>query len=128
MPWVQEVRVLDETRSRWAIRQEFMGQELEYSWVSTNLSPVPLRKIHWVAEEGEVKNRGQVRFSAENGSTTDCVVAMAIQYECPAPLVPVANSLGPFVNDIIAADLDRFADYAAQQLERSRAAKQEQES
>ncbi|GJP43849.1 hypothetical protein CLOM_g3254 [Closterium sp. NIES-68] len=111
MPWITSVKVLKETPefSEWTLKYTAFGRDLEFSWLSKQLTPIVNQKIQWRSVDG-VPNRGAVRFfpRGPNG----CKVEMTLTYQCPDILVPVMASLSPLVENIIQADMDRFVDYA----------------
>lgn len=110
MPWISSVQPLENDRSRWSLSTDQFGQHFEFSWVARDLTPVKQQKIHWVSEEG-LKNRGAVRFfSEEDGITTR--VQIQISYEVPDVLVPFGSAVSPLVEQILKADLERFAAFA----------------
>ncbi|KAK8547813.1 hypothetical protein V6N13_027426 [Hibiscus sabdariffa] len=100
MPFVSSVKVLEDTPdlSRWFVKYEAFGRNIEYSWLAKNLQPIPNQKIHWRSLEG-LGNRGSVRFYPKGPSS--CLVDLSISYEVPQLLVPVATLLQPFMESLL---------------------------
>ncbi|KAK8636138.1 hypothetical protein V6N13_004846 [Hibiscus sabdariffa] len=100
MPFVSSVKVLEDKPdlSRWFVKYEAFGRNIEYSWLAKNLQPIPNQKIHWRSLEG-LGNRGSVRFYPKGPSS--CLVDLSISYEVPQLLVPVASLLQPFMESLL---------------------------
>ncbi|KAM0027387.1 putative coenzyme Q-binding protein COQ10, START [Helianthus debilis subsp. tardiflorus] len=97
MPFISSVKVLKDKPelSRWSYKFEAFGYDLDFSWLSRNLQPIPNQKIHWRSLEG-LPNRG----------------ALTCSYEVPQFLSPVASMLQPFNENLMRRGLERFAIYA----------------
>ncbi|URE02581.1 Polyketide cyclase / dehydrase and lipid transport [Musa troglodytarum] len=54
MPFISSVKVLQDKPdlSRWALKYEVFGRDVEFSWLARNLQPIPNQKIHWRSLEG----------------------------------------------------------------------------
>ncbi|XP_024367120.1 uncharacterized protein [Physcomitrium patens] len=114
MPWIAEVKVLKDqpNMSKWTLRYEAFGQNLEFSWLARLLKPIQNQKIHWRSVDG-LANRGAVRFYPRG--PTSCGVELTISYEVPDVLAPFASGVKPLVESILQGDLNRFAVYAKSQ-------------
>ncbi|KAJ6338648.1 hypothetical protein OIU76_008169 [Salix suchowensis] len=90
MPIISSVKVLKDKPdlSRWSLKYEGLGQNIEYSWLARNMQPTPNQKIHWRSLEG-VPNRGAIRFFRKGPSS--CLLELTVSYEIPEVLVPVAT-------------------------------------
>ncbi|XP_030549513.1 uncharacterized protein LOC115754584 [Rhodamnia argentea] len=108
MPFISSVKTLEDKPdlSRWSLKYKAFGRDIEYSWLSRNMQPIPNQKIHWRSLEG-LPNRGAVRFYPKGPSS--CVVELMVSYEVPQLLVPVANALQPFLESLLRRGLERFA-------------------
>ncbi|GAB4830626.1 hypothetical protein Ancab_020392 [Ancistrocladus abbreviatus] len=111
MPFISSVKVLEDKPdiSRWLLKYEAFGQDIEFSWLARNLQPIPNQKIHWVSQGG-LPNRGAVRFFPKGPSS--CVVELTVSYEVPQVLVPVASALQPFLQGLLTQGLERFSNFA----------------
>ncbi|MFS7942365.1 putative coenzyme Q-binding protein COQ10, START [Helianthus anomalus] len=111
MPFISSVKVLKDKPelSRWSYKFEAFGHDLDFSWLSRNLQPIPNQKIHWRSLEG-LPNRGAVRFYPIGSSS--CLVELTCSYEVPQFLSPVASMLQPFNENLMRRGLERFAIYA----------------
>lgn len=122
MPWIKSVKVLeaDSRMSRWTLATHQFGRDWEFSWLAQNMAPMKYQKIHWRSVPGssggslgsgiEIANRGQIRFARK--SPASCTVKLTISYEVPSVLAPFANLLTPLVENILMADMEKFAHYA----------------
>ncbi|KAJ8503919.1 hypothetical protein OPV22_004805 [Ensete ventricosum] len=108
MPFISSVKVLQDKPdlSRWALKYEVFGRDVEFSWLARNLQPIPNQKIHWRSLEG-LPNRGAVRFFPKGPSS--CRIQLTVSYEIPEILIPVASALKPFLEGLLAQGLERFA-------------------
>lgn len=90
MPFISSVKVLEDnpTLSRWSLKYNAFGQDIEFSWLARNLQPTLNQKIHWRSLEG-LPNRGVVRFYPKSPSS--CLVELTVSYEVPPLLSPVAS-------------------------------------
>ncbi|KAG6494956.1 hypothetical protein ZIOFF_042743 [Zingiber officinale] len=54
MPFISSVKVLQDKPylSRWSLKYEVFGRDVEFSWLARNLQPIPNQKIHWRSLEG----------------------------------------------------------------------------
>ncbi|KAK8693745.1 hypothetical protein V6N13_071315 [Hibiscus sabdariffa] len=54
MPFISSVKVLEDKPdlSRWSLKYNAFGRDLEYSWLARNMQPIPNQKIHWRSLEG----------------------------------------------------------------------------
>ncbi|KAG4119950.1 hypothetical protein ERO13_D11G111800v2 [Gossypium hirsutum] len=111
MPFISSVQVLEDKPdlSRWSLKYNAFGRDLEYSWLARNMRPIPNQKIHWRSLEG-LPNRGAVRFYPKGPSS--CLIELTVSYEVPQLLAPVASALQPFLENLLKSGLDRFAKYA----------------
>ncbi|KAB2003228.1 hypothetical protein ES319_D11G117000v1 [Gossypium barbadense] len=111
MPFISSVQVLEDKPdlSRWSLKYNAFGRDLEYSWLARNMQPIPNQKIHWRSLEG-LPNRGAVRFYPKGPSS--CLIELTVSYEVPQLLAPVASALQPFLENLLKSGLDRFAKYA----------------
>ncbi|XP_052480354.1 uncharacterized protein LOC105802922 isoform X5 [Gossypium raimondii] len=111
MPFISSVQVLEDKPdlSRWSLKYNAFGRDLEYSWLARNMQPIPNQKIHWRSLEG-LHGRGAVRFYPKGPSS--CLIELTVSYEVPQLLAPVASALQPFLENLLKSGLDRFAKYA----------------
>lgn len=111
MPWISSVKVLEDKPdlSRWTLKYEVLGRNVEFSWLARNMTPIKNQKIHWRSLEG-LPNRGAVRFFPKSSSS--CRVQLTVAYEVPEILAPVASALKPFLESLLLKGLERFATYA----------------
>ncbi|KAE8008350.1 hypothetical protein FH972_004871 [Carpinus fangiana] len=111
MPFISSVKILDDKPdlSRWSLKYEAFGRDIEFSWLARNMQPIPNQKIHWRSLEG-LANRGAVRFYPKGPAS--CVVELTVSYEVPQILVPVASALQPFLEGLLRRGLDKFASFA----------------
>ncbi|XP_050237228.1 uncharacterized protein LOC126686955 [Mercurialis annua] len=111
MPFISSVKVLEDKPdlSRWSLKYEAFGRDIEYSWLARNMQPIPNQKIHWRSLEG-LPNRGAVRFFPKGPQS--CIVELTVSYEVPQLLVPVASALKPFLEGLLKNGLERFATFA----------------
>ncbi|KAL9252169.1 hypothetical protein AKJ16_DCAP02072 [Drosera capensis] len=86
MPFISSVVVLKDKPevSRWSLKYEAFGRDIEFSWLARNLQPIPNQKIHW----------------------------LKASYELPQVLVHVASALQPFLEALLVQSLERFAEFA----------------
>lgn len=108
MPFISSVKVLQDKPdlSRWSLKYEVFGRDVEFSWLARNMQPIPNQKIHWRSLEG-LPNRGAVRFFPKGPSS--CRIQLTVSYEVPEILIPVASALKPFLEGLLARGLERFA-------------------
>ncbi|TVU21087.1 hypothetical protein EJB05_30701 [Eragrostis curvula] len=111
MPFISSVKVLEDKPdlSRWSLKYEVLGRNVEFSWLARNMTPIKNQKIHWRSLEG-LPNRGAVRFFPKG--PTSCRVQLTVSYEIPEILAPVASALKPFMESLLLKGLERFAVYA----------------
>ncbi|KAK1295400.1 hypothetical protein QJS10_CPA16g01733 [Acorus calamus] len=111
MPFISSVKILKDKPdlSRWALKYEAFGQDIEFSWLARNMQPTPNQKIHWRSLEG-LPNRGAVRFFPKGPSS--CKIQLTVSYEVPQILTPVASALKPFLSGLLLRGLERFSVYA----------------
>ncbi|EOX95387.1 Polyketide cyclase/dehydrase and lipid transport superfamily protein [Theobroma cacao] len=111
MPFISSVKILEDkpNLSRWSLKYNAFGRDIEYSWLARNMQPIPNQKIHWRSLEG-LPNRGVVRFYPKGPSS--CVVELTVSYEVPQLLAPVASALQPFLENLLKRGLDRFENFA----------------
>ncbi|KAK3160769.1 hypothetical protein QOZ80_1BG0064190 [Eleusine coracana subsp. coracana] len=111
MPFISSVKVLEDKPdlSRWSLKYEVFGRNVEFSWLARNMTPIKNQKIHWRSLEG-LPNRGAVRFFPKSPSS--CRVQLTVAYEIPEILAPVASALKPFLEEVLLKGLQRFATYA----------------
>ncbi|CAI9104861.1 OLC1v1003644C1 [Oldenlandia corymbosa var. corymbosa] len=115
MPFISSVKILDDKPdlSRWSLKYQAFGRDIEYSWLARNMQPIPNQKIHWRSLEG-LPNRGAVRFYPKGASS--CLVELTVSYEVPQLLAPVASALQPFLESLLLGGLERFAKFAKENL------------
>ncbi|KAJ0980552.1 hypothetical protein J5N97_008807 [Dioscorea zingiberensis] len=111
MPFISSVKILEDKPdlSRWSLKYEVLGRDVEFSWLARNMQPIPNQKIHWRSLEG-LANRGAVRFFPKGPSS--CRIELSISYEVPQILVPVASALKPLLESLLLNGLERFAKVA----------------
>ncbi|KAL0903210.1 hypothetical protein M5K25_027570 [Dendrobium thyrsiflorum] len=111
MPFISTVKVLKDKPdvSRWSLKYEVFGRDVELSWLARNMQPIPNQKIHWRSLEG-LSNRGAVRFYPRGPSS--CRIELTVSYEVPEILSPIATALKPFVEGLLLRGLNRFAEFA----------------
>ncbi|KAG0473395.1 hypothetical protein HPP92_014747 [Vanilla planifolia] len=100
--------------SRWTLKYEVFGQDVEFSWLARNMQPIPNQKIHWRSLEG-LPNRGAVRFYPKGPSS--CRIELTVSYEVPQVLAPVASALKPFLESLLLRGLDSFVTFAREYQE-----------
>ncbi|KAJ6686761.1 POLYKETIDE CYCLASE/DEHYDRASE AND LIPID TRANSPORT SUPERFAMILY PROTEIN [Salix purpurea] len=130
MPIISSVKVLKDKPdlSRWSLKYEGLGQNIEYSWLARNMQPTPNQKIHWRSLEG-VPNRGAIRFFRKGPSSCLLEVSshilhqfnssspsLTVSYEIPEVLVPVATAVQPVLENLLRGGLERFAKLAESTL------------
>ncbi|CAN0902425.1 hypothetical protein LINGRAHAP2_LOCUS21965 [Linum grandiflorum] len=54
MPFISSVQILKDKPdlSRWSLKYEAFGQDIEFSWLARNMQPTPNQKIHWRSLDG----------------------------------------------------------------------------
>ncbi|KAK8951462.1 hypothetical protein KSP39_PZI004160 [Platanthera zijinensis] len=54
MPFISSVKVLKDKPdlSRWSLKYEVFGRNVEFSWLARNMQPILNQKIHWRSLEG----------------------------------------------------------------------------
>lgn len=111
MPFISSVQVLKDKPdlSRWSLKYEVFGRNVEFSWLARNMQPIPNRKIHWRSLEG-LPNKGAVRFFPKGPSS--CKIELTVSYEVPEILTPVASALKPFLEGLLLNGLQRFVTVA----------------
>ncbi|XP_058083223.1 uncharacterized protein LOC131231144 isoform X2 [Magnolia sinica] len=111
MPFISSVKIVEgkPDLSRWSLKYEAFGRDLEFSWLARNMQPIPNQKIHWRSLEG-VPNKGAVRFYPKGPSL--CLIELTVSYEVPQILTPVASALKPFLESLLLGGLERFATVA----------------
>lgn len=111
MPFISSVKVLEDKPdlSRWSLKYEVFGRDVEFSWLARNMQPIRNQKIHWRSLEG-LPNKGAVRFFPKGPSS--CRVELTVSYEVPDILTPVATALKPFTEGLLLRGLERFVTVA----------------
>ncbi|KAJ1283622.1 hypothetical protein BS78_03G143900 [Paspalum vaginatum] len=111
MPFISSVKILEDKPdlSRWTLKYEVLGRNVEFSWLARNMTPIKNQKIHWRSLEG-LPNRGAVRFFPKSSSS--CRIQLTVAYEVPEILAPVASALKPFLEGLLLKGLERFATFA----------------
>ncbi|KAJ6798597.1 Uncharacterized protein M6B38_210030 [Iris pallida] len=111
MPFISSVQVLKDKPdlSRWSLKYEVFGRNVEFSWLARNMQPIPNQKIHWRSLEG-LPNKGVVRFFPRGPSA--CKIELTVSYEVPEILRPVASALKPFLEGLLLNGLQRFVTVA----------------
>ncbi|CAN6909087.1 unnamed protein product [Brassica oleracea] len=89
MPFLSSVEAVEGSPdlSRYLVKFNSFGQNVEYHFLAKNLQPIPDRKLHWRSIEG-FANRGSVRFFPRGPSL--CLVEINFSFEVPHALAPVA--------------------------------------
>ncbi|EOA37551.1 hypothetical protein CARUB_v10011810mg [Capsella rubella] len=92
MPFLSSVEAMEGSPdlSRYLVKLESFGQNIEYYFLAKNLQPIPDRKLHWRSIEG-FENRGSVRFFPKGPAS--CLV----------------EAMKPFMEKLIRGGLERFA-------------------
>ncbi|KAL5547145.1 hypothetical protein UlMin_006832 [Ulmus minor] len=110
MPFISTVKIAEDqpALSRWSLKYNAFGRDIEFSWLARNMQPIPNQKIHWRSMEG-LENRGAVRFYPKGPSA--CIVELTVSYEVPQLLTPVASALQPFLEGLLQRGLERFATF-----------------
>ncbi|CAH2039125.1 unnamed protein product [Thlaspi arvense] len=108
MPFLSSVEAVEGSPdlSRYLVKFESFGKNIEYHFLAKNLQPIPDRKLHWRSIEG-FANRGSVRFFPRGPSS--CLVEINFSFEVPHALAPVAFLMKPFMEKLIGGGLERFA-------------------
>ncbi|KAL1221542.1 hypothetical protein V5N11_025389 [Cardamine amara subsp. amara] len=108
MPFLSSVEAMEGSPdlSRYLVKLESFGQNVEYHFLAKNLQPIPDRKLHWRSIEG-FANRGSVRFFPRGPSS--CLVEINFSFEVPHAFAPVAFAMKPFMEKLIRGGLERFA-------------------
>ncbi|GAA0173678.1 hypothetical protein LIER_27244 [Lithospermum erythrorhizon] len=111
MPFISSVKILVDKPdlSRWSLKYNAFGRDIEFSWLARNMQPTLNQKIHWRSLEG-LPNKGAVRFFPKGASS--CLVELTVSYEVPPILIPVASALKPFLEGLLLNGLERFARFA----------------
>lgn len=111
MPFISSVKILEDEPelSRWSLKYNAFGRDIEFSWLARNMQPIRNQKIHWRSMEG-LPNRGAVRFFPKGDSS--CVVELTVSYEVPQILLPVSSALRPFLESLLLRGLEGFAKFA----------------
>ncbi|KAI4304536.1 hypothetical protein MLD38_040032 [Melastoma candidum] len=111
VPFISSVKVMEDKPdlSRWCLKYNVLGIDVEYSWVAQNMQPILDQKIHWRSIEG-LPNRGVARFYPKGAS--GCLMELTTSYEVPLLLVPVASALKPFMEGLLRKSLVMFATLA----------------
>ncbi|GMN52233.1 hypothetical protein TIFTF001_021367 [Ficus carica] len=54
MPFISSVKILEDKPdlSRWSLKYNAFGRDIEFSWLARNMQPIPNQKIHWRSMEG----------------------------------------------------------------------------
>jgi uncharacterized membrane protein len=112
MKWLESVKV-DEDRpeiSRWKLATK----TLEFTWQSRIIQDVTHQIIQWESVGG-LPNRGAIRFYDRKQSS---IVKLTITYEVPSFLALLMNNdfVRNAVEGTLQADMDRFRDYALNEL------------
>ncbi|CAN8310994.1 unnamed protein product [Cochlearia groenlandica] len=110
MPFLSSVEAVEGSPdlSRYLVKLEPFGRNIEYHFLAKNLQPIPDRKLHWRSIEG-FANRGSVRFYPRSPSS--CLVEINFSFEVPRALAPVAFLMKPFMEKIIRGGLEHFASF-----------------
>lgn len=115
MKWIDQVSISpqDPDLSIWTLR----STGLEFSWQSRILKLIPNQIIQWESVDG-LPNRGAIRFYDRKSS---CVVKLTIAYGVPGLLAALMDNVfvGRVVESTLAADMERFRTYAAEQYDGS---------
>ncbi|XP_018509764.1 uncharacterized protein LOC103843749 isoform X3 [Brassica rapa] len=108
MPFLSSVEAVEGSPdlSRYLVKFNSFGQNVEYHFLAKNLQPIPDRKLHWRSIEG-FANRGSVRFFPRGPSL--CLVEINFSFEVPHALAPVAFLMKPFMEKLIRGGLEHFA-------------------
>ncbi|KAL8147925.1 hypothetical protein AgCh_005305 [Apium graveolens] len=54
MPFISSVKILEDKPelSRWSLKYNAFGRDIEFSWLARNMQPIRNQKIHWRSMEG----------------------------------------------------------------------------
>ncbi|MDX2097972.1 MAG: SRPBCC family protein [Leptolyngbyaceae cyanobacterium bins.59] len=111
MKWIESVKVLEDNPelSRWKLATG----TLEFSWLSRILKQELHQIIQWESVDG-LPNRGAIRFYDRHQGRS--IVKLSVGYRIPGFLGQLMDSLflGKAVESTIAADMERFREYAMQ--------------
>ncbi|CAA6662153.1 unnamed protein product [Spirodela intermedia] len=111
MPFISSVEILKDKPdlSRWTLKYEIFGRDVEFAWLARNMQPIRNQKIHWRSLEG-LPNRGAVRFYPKGPSS--CRIVLTVSYEIPQILAPVASAVKPFLEGLLLRGLEAFSTFA----------------
>jgi uncharacterized membrane protein len=116
MKWIESVTVLEDKPelSRWKLATS----SLEFTWLSKILQQIPNQIIQWESVDG-LPNRGAIRFYDRKESS---VVRLTVSYAVPGFLALLMDNgfVRKAVEGTLQADMDRFRDYAMQELNQNR--------
>ena len=63
----------DERLSKWTLSTHQFGRDWEFSWISQNMTPIPLQKIHWRSVQVSIALYGHMTWPEQ---CTSCDVSM----------------------------------------------------
>jgi uncharacterized membrane protein len=112
MKWIESVTIVEDTPelSRWKLATK----TLEFTWLSRILQEIPHQIIQWESVDG-LPNRGAIRFYDRKETS---IVKLTFTYEVPGILAILMNNdfVRNAVDNTLQADMDRFRDYAMNEL------------
>ena len=115
MKWIESVKVVEDTPelSRWKLATS----TLEFTWLSKITQEVPQQIIQWESVDG-LPNRGAIRFYDRKESS---IVRLTVAYSVPGILALLMDNgfVRKAVESTLQEDMDRFRDYALNELKTS---------
>ena len=112
MKWIESVQIVEGSPdlSRWKLGTK----TLEFTWLSRILQEIPNQIIQWESVDG-LPNRGAIRFYDRKETS---IVKLTITYEVPGFLAILMDNgfVRNAVEGTLQADMDRFRDYALNEL------------
>jgi uncharacterized membrane protein len=112
MKWIESVEILEDSPelARWKLGTK----NLEFTWLSRILQEIPHQIIQWESVDG-LPNRGAIRFYDRKESS---IVKLTIAYAVPGFLAMLMDNgfVRNTVDSTLQADMNRFRDYALQEL------------
>ena len=115
MKWIESVKVVEDTPelSRWKLATS----TLEFTWLSKITQEVPQQIIQWESVDG-LPNRGAIRFYDRKESS---IVRLTVAYSVPGILALLMDNgfVRKAVESTLQEDMDRFRNYALNELNTS---------
>ena len=116
MKWIESVKILEDKPelSRWKLATS----SFEFTWLSKILQEIPYQIIQWESVDG-LPNRGAIRFYDRKESS---IVRLTVSYAVPGFLALLMDNgfVRKAVEGTLQADMDRFRDYAMNELSQIR--------